>query len=72
MRACCAVQVDFPVEPGDRLMLQVVEVDVPSGHYRLTVTVGGSSARWSLQWRACARIAPVLAENSWPTTALEA
>lgn len=36
---CCVVQVDFPVEPGDRLLLQVVEVDVPAGHYRLTVAV---------------------------------
>jgi hypothetical protein len=27
------------VEPGDRLLLQVVEVDVPSGHYRLSVLV---------------------------------
>lgn len=38
---CATVQVDFPVEPGDRLMLQLVEVDVPAGHYRLTVTVRG-------------------------------
>lgn len=31
------IKVDFHVEPGERLLLQVVEVDVPTGHYRLTV-----------------------------------
>lgn len=31
------VQVDFPVHPGDRLLLKVAEVDVRTGFYRLYV-----------------------------------
>lgn len=42
------LQTEFPVEPGDRLLLQVVEVDVPTGHYRLTVVVSGRLSRQNL------------------------
>lgn len=35
---CCAsMQVDFPVAPGDRLLLRLAEVDVSSGFYRMYV-----------------------------------
>jgi hypothetical protein len=31
------IKVDFPVQPGDRLLLKVAEVDVRSGFYRMYV-----------------------------------
>jgi hypothetical protein len=45
----CLLQVEFPVLPGDRLLLRLADVDVSSGYYRLyvedrAVPPGGSTA----------------------------
>lgn len=34
---CLCLQVEFPVRPGDRLLLRLAEVDVRNGFYRLYV-----------------------------------
>lgn len=47
------------MEPGDRLLLQVVEVDVPTGHYRLTVSVSDT-----LTSHDCVAEGTLMARNS--------